>query len=151
MSTQVDDRPFSITSTRTESDDGTPPGTLTNTHDSVRDLRQEKFSSPAERSTVVLQRRHSGNQRRSRGGVRIRGHQTPPPHYYSEGGVQGRRKSSGASLDDPTVVLNSSQRFAQQNYECSFCSGEEPTFQKMLDHISVAHPWYDLSIHRNIR
>ncbi|KAJ1992345.1 hypothetical protein EDC05_002843 [Coemansia umbellata] len=42
-------------------------------------------------------------------------------------------------------------RFTQENYVCSFCYSEEATFQKLLHHISVVHPWYDLSIHRNIR
>ncbi|KAJ2780959.1 hypothetical protein H4R18_003157 [Coemansia javaensis] len=55
------------------------------------------------------------------------------------------------AFDDPRNVLNSAARFAQENYECSFCSWEEPTFKGLLDHIALSHPWYDLSIHRNIR
>ncbi|KAJ2310717.1 hypothetical protein IWW52_005336, partial [Coemansia sp. RSA 2704] len=94
----------------------------------------------------LLQRNQ--NQRR-------RGHKTPPFYYEhtlmrseSHG---GRRKSSLTALDDPMGVLNDSTRFAQENYECSFCSIEEPTFEKLLDHISNDHPWYDLSMHRSIR
>ncbi|KAJ2763937.1 hypothetical protein IWQ57_005373 [Coemansia nantahalensis] len=79
-----------------------------------------------------------------------------PPSGSRRGsrGARTRTKQlarAGVPLDDPESVLSDARRFAQENYECSFCSIEEPTFQKMLHHISVAHPWYDLSIHRNIR
>ncbi|KAJ1666753.1 hypothetical protein IW140_002344 [Coemansia sp. RSA 1813] len=47
--------------------------------------------------------------------------------------------------------LGDIQRFSQENYVCSFCHGEEPTFQSLLKHISVVHPWYDLTVHENIR
>ncbi|KAJ1907689.1 hypothetical protein LPJ81_000599 [Coemansia sp. IMI 209127] len=47
--------------------------------------------------------------------------------------------------------LGDLRRFSQENYVCSFCHGEEPTFQHLLNHISVVHPWYDLTVHKNIR
>ncbi|KAJ2851796.1 hypothetical protein IWW36_000757 [Coemansia brasiliensis] len=97
--------------------------------------------------SLLLQRNHK---------LHSKGHKTPP-FYYERSRVarsnsnNGRRKSSNTSVDDPLAVLNDSTRFSQANYECSFCSAQEPTFQGLLDHISSEHPWYDLSIHRNIR
>ncbi|KAJ1748248.1 hypothetical protein LPJ78_004749 [Coemansia sp. RSA 989] len=96
--------------------------------------------------SLLLQRNHK---------LHAKGHKTPPFHYewnrVARSNSGGRRKSSSTSADDPLSVLNDSTRFAQANYECSFCSAQEPTFKELLDHISSEHPWYDMSIHRNIR
>ncbi|KAJ2530133.1 hypothetical protein GGH20_001980 [Coemansia sp. RSA 1937] len=95
--------------------------------------------------SLILQRNHSQRRR----GRKVH-HHFETTFTRPESDNSWRRKSSTMSID-PLDVLNDVHRFAQENYECSFCSSGEPTFQKLLDHISVSHPWYDLTMHRNIR
>ncbi|KAJ2559949.1 hypothetical protein EV175_000062 [Coemansia sp. RSA 1933] len=62
-----------------------------------------------------------------------------------------KRKAEQILANSCKPSLDDLRRFSQENYVCSFCHSEEPTFQNLLDHISVLHPWYDLSVHKNIR
>ncbi|KAJ1718854.1 hypothetical protein LPJ53_006266 [Coemansia erecta] len=48
-------------------------------------------------------------------------------------------------------VLDNRMRFYQENYECAFCRAETKTFDGMKAHIALEHPWFDLSLHQNIR
>ncbi|KAJ2394157.1 hypothetical protein GGI23_004796 [Coemansia sp. RSA 2559] len=62
-----------------------------------------------------------------------------------------KRKLEQIMASTQMPPLGDLRRFSQENYVCSFCHGEEPTFQHLLKHISVVHPWYDLTVHKNIR
>ncbi|ORX71886.1 hypothetical protein DL89DRAFT_282080 [Linderina pennispora] len=62
-----------------------------------------------------------------------------------------RMKERPLSMGEPGDYLDNLDRFLQTNYECSFCPMEQPTFEDMLKHIKIKHPWYDLKIHKNIR
>ncbi|KAJ2518615.1 hypothetical protein H4217_003221 [Coemansia sp. RSA 1939] len=62
-----------------------------------------------------------------------------------------KKKLEQLMLSSGKPPLGDIRRFSQENYVCSFCHVEEPTFQHLLKHISVVHPWYDLTIHQNIR
>ncbi|KAJ2454328.1 hypothetical protein EV183_001574 [Coemansia sp. RSA 2336] len=144
----------SINSARTESTEETLIGTLAidtkpTKSESNRLKSSISYTGHSVRSScpesLLLQRNHK---------LHAKGHKTPPFHYeckVARSSSSGRRKSSSTSVDDPLSVLNDSTRFAQANYECSFCSAQEPTFKGLLGHISAEHPWYDISIHRNIR
>ncbi|PIA15545.1 hypothetical protein COEREDRAFT_81882 [Coemansia reversa NRRL 1564] len=90
---------------------------------------------------------------------RLRSHKMQPPrnsdgrsnaHYQLSCDKKANRNSS-MSVDSADNVLEDSRRFIQENYHCSFCTIEQPTFEKLLGHIEVEHPWYDLRVHRKIR
>ncbi|KAJ2473847.1 hypothetical protein IWW56_005924 [Coemansia sp. RSA 2131] len=146
----------SVTSARTESSDDSLAGTLAALTGTTRgDSEHVPRSSMSDSGrsvrascpeSLLLQRNHSQRRR----GRKIH-HHFETSFTRPESDNSWRRKSSTMSIDDPLDVLNDVHRFAQENYECSFCSSGEPTFQKLLHHISVSHPWYDLTMHRNIR
>ncbi|KAJ2357714.1 hypothetical protein IWW50_001830 [Coemansia erecta] len=154
-------RTSSVASARTESSDDSLSGTLAaltanKTGDCGHHVPRSSQSDSGRRSarascpeSLLLQRNHS---------LRSRGHKTQPTHHHYHFGSKFTRSESHNSrpsrvmaIDDPLDVLNDLGRFSQENYLCSFCSRGEPTFEKLLDHISVDHPWYDLTMHRNIR
>ncbi|KAJ2793368.1 hypothetical protein H4R20_006557 [Coemansia guatemalensis] len=90
---------------------------------------------------------------------RLRGHKMHPPRssdgrssvQYQLSCDKKPNRHSSMSVDSNDSVLEDSRRFFQENYHCSFCPNEEPTFEKLISHIEAAHPWYDLRVHRKIR
>ncbi|KAJ2778531.1 hypothetical protein GGI15_004151 [Coemansia interrupta] len=69
--------------------------------------------------------------------------------------VRKRSNSGGIASADSGLpfadVLDNRMRFYQENYECAFCRKETKTFDAMKAHIALEHPWFDLSLHQNIR
>ncbi|KAJ1848462.1 hypothetical protein LPJ73_003966 [Coemansia sp. RSA 2703] len=84
---------------------------------------------------------------------------TPPTSGRSDvfaGKSNTVRKRSGSTGGEVSGlpfadVLDNRMRFYQENYECPFCKAETKTFEQMKSHIALDHPWFDLSMHQNIR
>ncbi|KAJ2614820.1 hypothetical protein H4S08_001522 [Coemansia sp. RSA 1365] len=101
--------------------------------------------------SLLLQHNHALSRLRSHKMQPARNSDGRSNAHYQQSCDRRANRNSSMSIDGADNVLEDSRRFIQENYHCSFCSIEQPSFERLLGHIEVEHPWYDLRIHRKIR